>query len=733
MTILAEFMIVAGAENRPPMLDKAMYNSWESRMLLYIKGKKNGKIMLESIKNGPLVYPTVEEDGFPHDVYALVNHYQSVKDIWERVKLLMKELAVPVFLLGDDPIACLNKALAFMSTVVASHFSSTNNQLRTSSNTRNQATIQDGRVKMLLSQAQEFGQVLDEEQLAFLADHGITDYCDDISSAIAVLMANLSSYDSEFLSEITRDSNIQDTNSSAQQDSILISMFKQMCALKQEIDSLKQTLSKQVKEKGSLLQTLTVLKKESKEQENKYMDKEIDLEKKIKELDNSVYKVGQSAQILRMLTKPQVFYDDIHKQALGYQNLFYLKKAQRIRPTLYDGIVISKKHDVLTVVDEEETLILEEEIRSKMLAKQNDPIMKKQKINTSPIDYNKLNKLADDLGKCFVPQMQLAAEQAFWLLLSNPKSEQLDIIQTPVDIEVPKELPKISLVKISFQKLKNHLASFDKVVKVRTTLDAITEGSWDVMNTIMHADSVLANVSPADNKYIVHMCVNSLASRNDCHEMQQRYIDKYNENLMLKAELAKKGQMVEKIIFDEVFKGKNVIGNDVRLNNPNVIAPRMLKLDLAPLAPKLLNNRDAHIDYIKHSREHADILREIVKHTRALRPLDIDLDSACKIVQRIQEVLVYVRNTCPSLTKSSEKSVVTPLNRNKKVRFSELATSSSNIQRQVDSHKTQDSNKPVLPSTGMNSSTEASESKLRSNTKKDRIPQTPSSTKKKIK
>ncbi|GKB49015.1 zf-CCHC domain-containing protein [Tanacetum coccineum] len=87
------------------------------------------------------------------------------------------------------------------------------------------------------------------------------------------------------------------------------------------------------------------------------MDKEIKFKKKIKELDNIVYKVGQSEQTVHMLTKTQVFYDDIHKQALGYQNPFYLKKAQRIKPTLYDGNVISKKHDVISMVDEEETLI----------------------------------------------------------------------------------------------------------------------------------------------------------------------------------------------------------------------------------------------------------------------------------------------------------------------------------------------------------------------------------------
>ncbi|GKD15580.1 copia protein [Tanacetum coccineum] len=121
MTTLAEHMIVAGAENLPPMLDKSMYNSWQSRMLLCIKGKKNGRMMIETIKNGPLVYPTIKEDGkihekkyaelteperlqdecdvqatniilqgLPLDVYALVNNSDTAKDIWDRVKLLMQ-------------------------------------------------------------------------------------------------------------------------------------------------------------------------------------------------------------------------------------------------------------------------------------------------------------------------------------------------------------------------------------------------------------------------------------------------------------------------------------------------------------------------------------------------------------------------------------------------------------------------------------------------------------------
>ncbi|GKF14817.1 hypothetical protein Tco_0056279 [Tanacetum coccineum] len=121
MTTLAEHIIVAGAENRPPMVEKSMYDSWESRIRLFIKGNKHGRTMLDSIDNGSLVYPTIEENGqtrpmkyskltkaqqlqddcdvqatniilhvLPPDVYALVNHQEAAKDIWDIVKLLMK-------------------------------------------------------------------------------------------------------------------------------------------------------------------------------------------------------------------------------------------------------------------------------------------------------------------------------------------------------------------------------------------------------------------------------------------------------------------------------------------------------------------------------------------------------------------------------------------------------------------------------------------------------------------
>ncbi|GKB80491.1 hypothetical protein Tco_0947386 [Tanacetum coccineum] len=61
-----------------------------------------------------------------------------------------------------------------------------------------------------------------------------------------------------------------------------------------------------------------------------------------------------------MLTKPQFFYDYTTKQALGLQNPLYLKEAQQLEPTLYDGHVI-KKTSAIMIPDSEETLILAEE------------------------------------------------------------------------------------------------------------------------------------------------------------------------------------------------------------------------------------------------------------------------------------------------------------------------------------------------------------------------------------
>ncbi|GKF88099.1 hypothetical protein Tco_0258976, partial [Tanacetum coccineum] len=141
-----------------------------------------------------------------------------------------------------------------------------------------------------------------------------------------------------------------------------------------------------------------------------------------------------------MLAKPQMFYDESHKTALGYQNPLYLTQAQRKQPVLYCGHTIVNKHDVLSVIDTEETLKLAEESNLKMHVKQNDPIAKEKKVNITPIDYAALNKLSEHFAKHFMPQKLLLAEQAFWLPISKPIYENLQVQLELVHKDIPHEL-----------------------------------------------------------------------------------------------------------------------------------------------------------------------------------------------------------------------------------------------------------------------------------------------------
>ncbi|GKD57578.1 copia protein, partial [Tanacetum coccineum] len=118
---LAEYMILSGADNRPPILDKDLYDSWKSRMELYMQNRDHGRMILELVKHGPLIWLTIEENrvtrtkkyaelsatekiqadcdlkatniilqGLPSDIYSLVNHHRVAKDLWEKVQLLMQ-------------------------------------------------------------------------------------------------------------------------------------------------------------------------------------------------------------------------------------------------------------------------------------------------------------------------------------------------------------------------------------------------------------------------------------------------------------------------------------------------------------------------------------------------------------------------------------------------------------------------------------------------------------------
>nr|GEZ68004.1 reverse transcriptase domain-containing protein [Tanacetum cinerariifolium] len=344
------------ADNHPLMLEKDMYDSWNSRMELYILNRQHGKMILKSVEHGPLLWPTVEEDGVTrikkyfelsaaeaiqadcevketniilqglppkemecklYDEFDKFTYRkgETLRDFYLRFSLLLNDmnmynmkleqfqvntkflntlplewmndtsstvnhnaymasssapqidyalmvqhsleysppktrLVVLVFQKGDDPIDVINHMMSFLAAIVTSRYPATNNQLRTSSNPRQQATINNGRVTIQPIQkrqnfmsagssrpftsgsAQSNGQVLQEEELEFLADPRTAESssnqtiittnaayqavdldaydsdCDELNSAKIALMANLSHYGSDNLAEVNNQDNM---------------------------------------------------------------------------------------------------------------------------------------------------------------------------------------------------------------------------------------------------------------------------------------------------------------------------------------------------------------------------------------------------------------------------------------------------------------------------------------------------------------------------------------------
>ncbi|GJS96612.1 copia protein [Tanacetum coccineum] len=819
MTTLVDKAILSGADNRPPMLEKDMYDSGKCRMELYMINRQHGRMILTYVENGPLIWPTIEENGVtrPRKYFELsatdaiqadcderecklydefdkfaYKKGETLRDFYLRFSLLLNDMNIYKVKLEQFQVNTkfLNtlppgwsKFLADVKLVRDLHTTNIDQihaylgqhkfhanevrlmhernsdplaLLRNSSNPRQQATINDERVtlqpvqgrqisfttgttrtytpsasgrystgkqrivicynckgeghmskqctkpkrkqddsgfkdKVLLVQAQVNGQILHEEELAFLTNPGTAEGqatqtiithnaayqandldaydsdCDKLNTAKVALIANLSHYGSDALAEsdvvnhseteITNDSNIipysqyvtesqqaavQNSNSSTQQDALILSMIEQLktqvinCTkINLDNKSVNDTLTAELeryKEQVKVLKEGQNVDLKSKDnvsnsceqsveidQESRNIDREIALEKKIKQLDNIVYKRDQSVQTIHMLTKPQFFYDHTTKQALGFQNSFYLKTAQQLEPKLYDGNVIKNTHAIV-ITDSEETLILAKESPSKMLLKQHDPMVLEKKFNTTPFDYAVLNQLSQDFEKQFVPQNELSAEQAFWSQNSMNSSDPSPSCR-PTKVEVPKELPKVSMVNKSLKKLKHHLAGFDVVVKERTMTTDITEGSWGFEHTkACFKDEIISFVKAVEQHHLesktFEVKVNQVLNENE--RLLEQVINKDIVNIIMNSSVdnAYEKDLVITALRNELrkLKGKD-LADTVVTKRP--IAPEMLKIDVEPIAPKLLNNRTTHSEYLWYTQEQAAILMEIVEQGKS--------------------------------------------------------------------------------------------------------------------
>nr|GEZ70857.1 hypothetical protein [Tanacetum cinerariifolium]GFA54497.1 hypothetical protein [Tanacetum cinerariifolium] len=152
---LAENVIVVRADNLPLMLDKTNYSSWESRMLLYIKRKTNGKLIVDSLLNGPFQYGTILEPETETTLgIVIARTYTDLTDE-EKLRESVDIMVINIVLQDNEDTVILAQLSQEIPTPA-------------------------------VFQTDDFD--------AFYSDY------DDVPFAKAVLMENLSSYDSNILS-----------------------------------------------------------------------------------------------------------------------------------------------------------------------------------------------------------------------------------------------------------------------------------------------------------------------------------------------------------------------------------------------------------------------------------------------------------------------------------------------------------------------------------------------------
>nr|GEU84399.1 retrovirus-related Pol polyprotein from transposon TNT 1-94 [Tanacetum cinerariifolium] len=235
-----------------------------------------------------------------------------------------------------------------------------------------------------------------------------------------------------------------------------LSSGKQIMTLNEEILDLNKQLSKEKSTVSFLLEEKKRLKSDFKTYEDEFLDKKIQLEKKIKELNSILVKTGQSIQTIHMLSpKPDSFYHSEQKMALGYQNPFYLKQAQKKQQSLYDGKVLLEKHDPPVVHNSEETLQLAQESREKM---------KQLNKEIKPSNCTKIDHL---LG-VFVSQTAKSHEELYVL-------NDFKMANVSKSISIPNEEfsddTTPSVARKFLNEVKSTIVTLQRVVKHRMTLE----------------------------------------------------------------------------------------------------------------------------------------------------------------------------------------------------------------------------------------------------------------------
>nr|GEW70608.1 reverse transcriptase domain-containing protein [Tanacetum cinerariifolium] len=543
-------------------------------------------------------------------------------------------LIVPVFQKGDDPIDAINHMMSFLTAVVTSRYPLTNNQLRNLSNPRQQATINNGRVTVqpiqkrqnslaagtlrpytsgqsgnnsgkqrtivcynckgeghMSKQCTKPKRKRDAEELDFLADPWIAeaqtiqyvitnnaayqaddldDYdsdCDGITSAKIALMENLSHYGFDNLAEVHNPDNVtNNVINQAMQKEESRNIDRELALEKQNfVNSEEPNLSTIPTQFEVPKELPTVSMVNSSLKKLKYHLASFDVV--VKERTTAI-----------AITEGMWGFE--HTKACFRDEIILFVKALIDLLNSFDQFLIDELFEVQNVFNQIEQAVEQHRVESNRFQnKLKEVLNENERLLEQAISKDIVNIVVTaNVNYAYEPYTTL----------------EKHCISLEVDTQIKQELEEIETINIELD---------HRVTKLVTENEHLKQTYTQLYDSIKSSH---------------------VRSKEQCDDLIKQVNIKSAKNSDLNASLQEK-VLVITALKDTLrkLKGKAVVDEAVTLHP---IDPELLKIDVAPLAPKLRNNRTAHYDYLKHTQEETTTLREIVKNERLINPLNTSLD-----------------------------------------------------------------------------------------------------------
>nr|GEX38863.1 uncharacterized mitochondrial protein AtMg00810-like [Tanacetum cinerariifolium] len=339
----------AGGKDRSPMLAPGNYVQWKSRIKRYIDTKPNNELIHYCLKNPPYKYKWVDKtvlvsEGIDNDIYATVDAYPNACEMWKAIERLNQGESINVqdletnlywefrkFTSRDGNVAGARETVG---TTVVPNNDNYNVFAMESEHSEQYKSVND----TYPIEQDEHNMIIDSGDMSYDREQINQDDDDALANEHELLASLIEKLKCEIDDSKNRNKFLETSNK------VLVDKLKETNELMyNDLKKFQAELDKRndVKNKKELFahqETISILSQAKEAQiklyktrEDKELDKVINLENKVKVLDNIVYKTCQSVQIINMLNS---------KCRTSFAKHEFLKKAQRANPRLYDIGVI---------------------------------------------------------------------------------------------------------------------------------------------------------------------------------------------------------------------------------------------------------------------------------------------------------------------------------------------------------------------------------------------------------